>query len=144
MIGREPPGELQTLIPHAGRMCLIDAVEAWDDRSIRCITRSHRDPANPLRSHGRLAALHLFEYGAQAMALHGGLLAREDAQGAAATGMLAAVRDVELAIDRIDDIQETLTIVARQLLGGATGWLYEFEVNAGARWLARGRVTVMP
>jgi predicted hotdog family 3-hydroxylacyl-ACP dehydratase len=145
VIRREPTGDLAELIPHAGSMCLIDTVEAWDERTIRCTTRSHRDPLNPLRRHDRLATLHLCEYGGQAMALHGGLLAREkNGQGSkAAPGMLVAVRDVELAVDRIDDIDNPLTIVACQMIAGSGGWLYEFEVSDGRRRLARGRVTVM-
>ena len=65
--------EIRTLIPHSGLMCLLDDVMQWDDRSIVCITNTHRDPANPLRREGCLAAVHAFEYGAQAAAVHGGL-----------------------------------------------------------------------
>src|SRR5207247_9692194 len=65
--------EIRTLIPHSGLMCLLDEVTQWDDRSIVCITNTHRDPGNPLLREGRLSALHAFEYGAQAAAVHGGL-----------------------------------------------------------------------
>src|SRR5207249_9236852 len=58
--------EIRTLIPHSGLMCLLDQVTQWDDRSIKCVANTHRDPANPLRRSGHLAALHAFEYGAQA------------------------------------------------------------------------------
>src|SRR6266496_5033821 len=58
--------EIRTLVPHSGLMCLLDEVTQWDDRSIVCVTNTHRDPANPLRRHERLSALHAFEYGAQA------------------------------------------------------------------------------
>lgn len=124
-------------------MCLLDAVESWDDFGIRCTTRSHRDQQNPLRRKQQLAALHLCEYGAQAMALHGGLLARRDTGGKAATGMLVALREVEFAVDRVDDIAEALTVTARKQIGGPAGWLYQFEVSAGDRRLARGRVSVI-
>lgn len=120
-------------------MCLLDSVEAWDESSIRCTTRSHCDPGNPLRNGDHLTALHLCEYGAQAMAVHGGLLAG----GKAAPGVLAALRDVEFAVNRIDDIDESLTVIARKKIAGPTGGLYEFEISAGSRWLARGRVTVI-
>lgn len=138
-----PIGDLRELIPHAGRMCLLDAVQAWDEQTIHCTTNSHCDPGNPLRSGNRLAALHLCEYGAQAMAVHGGLLARREHGGKAAPGMLASLREVAFAVHRIDDIQEPLTVVARKKIAGPTGWLYEFEVTVGARWLARGRVSVI-
>ncbi len=144
MTNRCNVGDLRELIPHALRMCLLDAVEHWDEHGIRCTTLSHRDPLNPLRNHGRLAALHLCEYGAQAMALHGGLLARRKHAGRAAPGMLAGLRQVELGVERIDDLEELLTVSARLKVGGPDGWLYEFEVDAGSRWLARGRVSVIP
>jgi predicted hotdog family 3-hydroxylacyl-ACP dehydratase len=131
------------LIPHAQRMCLLDAVEAWDAASIRCSTRSHRDPHNPLRSGERLAALHLCEYGAQATAVHGGLLAQRDHGGKAAPGLLGALREVEFAVEHIDDIAEALTVSAHRLVAASDGWLYRFEVHAGSRWLARGRVSVI-
>src|SRR5437588_12827522 len=89
--------EIRTLIPHSCLLCLLDEVTQWDDRSIVCITNSHRDPANPLRREGRLSALHAFEYGAQAAAVHGGLRARS-VGATAAPGYLAALRDGRLHI----------------------------------------------
>ena len=62
-------------IPHSGTMCLLDRLEAWDDVAIRCTTGSHARPDNPLRTASGLLAPNLVEYAAQAMALHGGLLA---------------------------------------------------------------------
>jgi predicted hotdog family 3-hydroxylacyl-ACP dehydratase len=134
---------IDALIPHGGRMSLLARVDAWDDDSIRCRTLSHLDPANPLRSGGQLAALHLCEYGAQAMALHGGLLARRDHAERAAPGMLVALRAVEFAVGRIDDIEQVLSVSAQRLLGDAGACLYQFEVSAAGRWLARGRVSVI-
>ncbi len=61
-------------LPHAGRMCLLDRLEAWDGDSITCFATSHRDAHNPLRRAGRLPAVAGVEYAAQAMALHGNLL----------------------------------------------------------------------
>src|SRR5437762_13790353 len=87
--------EIRTLIPHSGSMCLLDSVTQWDDRSIVCVTNTHRDPANPLRRAGRLSALHAFEYGAQAAAVHGGLRARS-AGATAPPGYLAALRNARL------------------------------------------------
>lgn len=135
--------EWQNLIPHRGAMSLLDSVLAWDDTRIHLSAFSHRDPDNPLRSDGQLRALHLCEYGAQAMAVHGGLLARREHGGKAMPGVLASLREVEFAVERIDDIDGPLTVVAHKKIAGSGGWLYEFEVNAGARWLARGRVSVI-
>jgi len=66
-------GSIRELIPHAGTMCLLEHVVAFDDTSIRCETRSHLDVNNPLRYKGRLSSLCGIEYAAQAMALHGAL-----------------------------------------------------------------------
>ena len=89
--------EIRTLIPHSGLMCLLDEVTQWDDRSITCVTNTHRDPANPLRRDGRLSAVHAFEYGAQAAAVHGGLRARSVGE-IAPPGYLAALRDARLHV----------------------------------------------
>ena len=96
--------EIRTLIPHSGLMCLLDEVTQWDDRSITCVTNTHRDSANPLRRDGRLSAVHAFEYGAQAAAVHGGLRARS-VGATAPPGYLAALRDARLHVVFLDDIQ---------------------------------------
>src|SRR5471030_209789 len=105
------------LIPHRGAMCLLDAVLVWDESRIHARAVSHLDPANPLRSDGMLRAVNLCEYGAQAMAIHGGLLARS-AGSVAAPGMLVSLRAVELHVARIDDLPGDLLIQAEKLLDG--------------------------
>src|ERR1700704_586052 len=104
----------QALIPHQGTMCLLDEVVAWDANTIHARSRTHLRADNPLRSDGRLRAVHLCEYGAQAMAVHGGLLARA-AGGTAAPGFLVSLRAVELAIARIDDLSDVLDVHAEKL-----------------------------
>ncbi|MGH6631607.1 MAG: hydroxymyristoyl-ACP dehydratase, partial [Burkholderiales bacterium] len=89
-----------------------------------------------------LHALHLAEYGAQAMAIHGGLLARERGERAP-PGFLAVIRELKLQVNRLDDLAAPLQTEARMLLGGAGGWTYEFKASAGGRPLGSGRVTVM-
>ena len=54
---------IEALVPHAGTMCLWDEVVSWDEDRIVLRADNHRDPAHPLRSGGRLRALHLCEYG---------------------------------------------------------------------------------
>ena len=65
--------QIATLIPHAGAMCLLDAVIAWDATTITCLASSHRTPTNPLAARGRLEVVCGVEYAAQAMAVHGAL-----------------------------------------------------------------------
>ena len=130
------------MIPHQGAMCLWDAVTDWDDARIRLRSAGHRDPAHPLRSDGRLRAVHLCEYGAQAMAVHGGLVARESG-GVAAPGYLVALRAVELFVERVDDLPEALGVHAEKLLGDENGWQYAFRIEHAGMLLATGRAAVM-
>ena len=138
-IGR---ADILALVPHQGAMCLWDEVRAWDARTIHVSAHNHRDPAHPLRSEGRLRAIHLCEYGAQAMAVHGGLLAR-DAGGIARPGLLVALRGVELHVERIDDLPGTLECSAEVLSDGDAGWQYSFRIEHGGTLLAEGRAAVM-
>ena len=134
--------EIAALIPHQGAMCLLDEALRWDDSTIECRTATHRAPGNPLRANGALAAIHLVEYGAQAMAVHGGLLAR-DKGGKASPGLLVAVRDVKLGVARVDDIAGDLRVRAKKLVANPDGWLYSFEVRTDEKLLASGRVGVI-
>jgi predicted hotdog family 3-hydroxylacyl-ACP dehydratase len=142
-VSREPLDHavIAALIPHAGTMCLLHEVVAWDAESIECRARSHRDPANPLRARGELAAVHGVEYAAQAMALHGALLG---GAGAPATrpGYIGAIRSLELNVPRLDIVRDELTVRAERLAGDASHVLYAFAVHAGDRVLVEGRISV--
>lgn len=134
--------EIRTLIPHAGLMCLLNSVIKWDDRSIVCTSDTHRDPDNPLRRDGRLSALHAFEYGAQAAAVHGGLRARSAGE-TAPPGYLAALRDAHFHVVRLDDILLPLQVYACRLFGDNVNTVYECRISAGDVLLADGRITIM-
>lgn len=136
------PLDWRQLIPHRGAMCLLDAVVAWDDARIHMTARSHARADNPLRSDGRLRAVHLCEYGAQAMAVHGGLLAAR-AGASAAPGFLVALRAVSLQVERIDDLPHALDVHAEQLAASDASWQYAFRVEHDGRVLAEGRAAVM-
>ena len=155
-------------LPHAGRMCLLERLAAWDNDSITCLASSHRDANNPLRRGGRLHAVAGVEYAAQAMALHGSLLSAPTAMdggsaeyagavfpptamdgGSAeyagavfrppAMGYLASVRDLKLGIEDLAAVTEDLQVTARRLSGDAGGFIYEFEIRGGERLLLSGR-----
>jgi predicted hotdog family 3-hydroxylacyl-ACP dehydratase len=134
--------EIRTLIPHSGLMCLLDEVTRWDERSIVCISNTHRDPTNPLRRQGRLSAVHAFEYGAQAAAVHGGLRARA-AGTIAPPGYLAALRGARLHVTRLDYIHLPLQICSTHLFGDAANTVYEFVLSAATVVVAEGRVTIV-
>jgi len=127
-------------------MCLLDAVVAWDDARIVCQTGSHRAPDHPLRAQGRLGAACGVELAAQAMAVHGALLAEREPDGGRATprgGVLASVRSVNLYVQRLDTIAIDLTVTAERLLGDANHVLYGFRIEAGAQLLLEGRAAVV-
>jgi predicted hotdog family 3-hydroxylacyl-ACP dehydratase len=128
-------------IPHQGSMCLLDAVTAWDPAHIRCTATSHRAPDNPLHAGGRLGVMAGIEYAAQAMAVHGALLAGDTAPPA--PGFLGSARGVECLVDRLDDVDAPLDIEAERLSGDARTLLYAFTVSAAGRPLLRGRAAVV-
>lgn len=129
-------------IPHSGTMCLLERLESWDAESIHCNTTSHLHADNPLRTAGGLMAPNAIEYAAQAMALHGGLLAVEGEPPSA--GFLASARNVRFGVDRLDAVAGALQVRARRLSGDANQVLYEFSVTAadGAS-VADGRAVVV-
>ncbi len=128
-------------IPHQGDMCLLDAVVDWSEAAISCIANSHADPANPLRADGRLGAAAGIEYAAQAMAIHGALLAGSD--GAPRQGYLTSVRGVTLHVARLDDLPGSLDVHAERLSGDASNVLYQFSVSHAGRCLLAGRAAVV-
>lgn len=135
-------GELCTLLPHAGDMCLLDSVEYWSQTSIRCISNSHLLSQNPLSTNNQLVALHAIEYGAQTMGVHGGLLARE--QGTQpAQGFIAALRDINLYVDYLHDKPDPMHIQAEALLQNVNAMIYSFQINSGDVPIADGRITVV-
>ena len=128
-------------IPHQGTMCLLDAVQSWSAETIACTAHSHRDPANPLRAGGRLGAANGIEYAAQAMAIHGALLAGNDGQPR--QGYLTSVRGVTLHTDRLDDLPGELAVHAERLSGDSNNILYQFSLSHGGDCLLEGRAAVI-
>ncbi|HEX5461335.1 MAG TPA: hypothetical protein VFX20_15330 [Steroidobacteraceae bacterium] len=129
-------------IPHQGRMCLLEEVLSWDAARIRCRATSHRLADNPLRSHGRLGAACGVEYAAQAMAVHGAIMAFNSGTAARA-GLLTSVRNLVLRATRLDDLDTDLIASAERLAGDEAGTLYEFTVASGGRELLNGRAGIV-
>jgi predicted hotdog family 3-hydroxylacyl-ACP dehydratase len=133
--------DIAALIPHSGRMCLLDEVREWNGERIVCISRSHGAPDHPLRVGDALPALCGVEYAAQAMAVHGGLTALEGKRPRA--GYLAALRDVKTARARLDDLAGELTIEAARLMGEGATVIYQFKLTAQGAEVLSGRATVV-
>ncbi len=134
-------GWIAAHIPHHGNMCLLDRVLDWDAQRIVCEALSHTDTTNPLRDAGRLGAATGVEYAAQAMAVHGALLAQSD--GVPTQGYLTSVRGLSLHSDRLDDAEGPLTITAERLSGDARLILYQFTVHSADRCLIEGKASVV-
>jgi predicted hotdog family 3-hydroxylacyl-ACP dehydratase len=128
-------------IPHQGDMCLLQRVEEWSAQHVRCSASSHREPDNPLRAHGRLAAACGIEYAAQAMAVHGALLAPQQVRPR--SGFLASVRAATLHVGRLDDIASDLMVQATLYSSDGNNVLYDFSINAEGRTLIEGRAAVI-
>jgi predicted hotdog family 3-hydroxylacyl-ACP dehydratase len=124
-------------------MCLLDRIATWNEQRVSCVSSSHRRSDHPLRRDGILGAIHLLEYAAQATAVHGALAAHGDSDRAPEK-YLAAARDFELHVTRLDDVRADLHIDAECLLAMGDGVIYGFRVTAADRLLAEGRVIVAP
>ncbi|MDB5368457.1 MAG: hypothetical protein JWP20_15 [Roseomonas sp.] len=127
------------LVPHQGAMCLLDRALDWGTAHILCTTARHRDPAHPLRRDGMLPAVCGLEFALQAMALHGALRA-----GAAQPlGFVSSLREVALAVARLDDIAGDLRIEAVALVAEAGGFIYRFTIAGDGRDLLSGQAAVI-
>jgi predicted hotdog family 3-hydroxylacyl-ACP dehydratase len=129
------------LIPHAGAMCLLDEVIAWDATTIKCRTASHRESDNPLARGGGLATICGIEYAAQAMAVHGRLANTIGLRPAA--GFLASVREVRCEVERLDLLRGDLVITAERLLGDTARVIYRFALVCGETPVISGRAAVV-
>ena len=138
-----PKTDWAALIPHAGTMCLLDAVVAWDEHTIHAVTEGHVRADNPLRGAQGLHAVHLAEYGAQAMAVHGALLARASGAKTAKPGRLVSLRDVQLLADYVDTCDGRLDVHAQCLQAGEASAQYLFRIEHRGQLLASGRAAVI-
>jgi len=136
---------IEAHIPHQGRMCLLDEVVNWSAEGISCRSGAHRAADHPLRAHGRLGIACGIEFAAQAMAVHGALIADvHDASDAKPpAGILASVRGVRLHVARLDDVQSDLICGALRIAGDRGSILYEFELHSATMRLLSGRATVL-
>lgn len=123
-------------------MCLLNSVLTWDQITIQCDATSHRSATNPLRAHGRLGSVCGIEYAAQAMAIHGALLAPSDSTSPR-IGYLVSIRGTTLHVARLDNIATDLQISANCITTSSNNILYEFSVSTCGQLLLAGRATVV-
>lgn len=128
-------------IPHQGTMCLWDTVQEWNQRHIVLSSTTHRQATHPLRQANQLHSVILCEYAAQAMAVHGGLMAQAE-HSPMRVGRLVALHNVHLSVDRIDTLNGLLYCHATCLARNGLSASYTFQLSHTGDQLAAGRATV--
>ena len=78
------------------------------------------------------------EYAAQAMAVHGAL-SRRDSKEEQRPGYLASIKNLELLVSRLDDIDSDLMIDAKLLMRDKEFFIYQFRISSEDRNLLSGR-----
>ncbi len=130
-------------IPHQGRMCLLDRVERVGASDAVCSAVSHAAIDIPMRHGDRLGAACGIEYAAQAMALHGALVAQARGVPPATMGFLVSVRSVKLHVRRLDDAGDRISVQVTNEADNGDHSIYSFALSAAGRPLLDGRAVVM-
>ena len=133
---------IESHIPHQGSMCLLKSVCSWNQEKIICDANSHVAVDNPLRAHWQLGIACGIEYAAQAMAVHGALLAPVNSDKPK-VGYLVSVRGINMFVTRLDDIDADLSITAICIMANENNMLYQFTVCANNKVLLEGRAAVV-
>ncbi len=135
--------DIETLIPHSGGMCLLEKIISYSSEEMICQTTSHLSDKNPLKENGSLSKMHLIEYGAQAVAVHGGLIEKIFSSDAEPKlGYIAVLKSIKWGGG---DFQTPL-LEGKALLitENEASKLYEFEVrDAEQQSVCTGRVMVV-
>lgn len=133
--------QIANLIPHAGDMCLLERVMAWDASSICCTTASHLLPDHPLAVNGKLNSACGVEYAAQAMAVHGALAGANNDRPQ--RGYLVSVRALIVTVPRLDTLQGALIVEATRLAGEGSQMSYRFILRSAGLTVLQGRAAVV-
>lgn len=133
--------EINQLIPHEGEMCLWDSVLAFDEFSLRCRTARHLAKTHPLKTNGCLSKLHLIEFGAQSIAIHGGLLSQQGLK-LPRPGYLASVKNIHFGT--FNDQTPHIYCHSSQIMSDNQSKLYQFELTDNEqRLICAGRALVI-
>lgn len=127
-------------VPHTGRMCLLDRVLYWDERSLRCAAISHLHADNPMREAAGLAALAGIEYAAQAAAVHSALV-----HGTAEprSGVLAALKNVTAVRPWLPETTNEIIVEVTLLHRDPAGGIFAFTLFAESECVLSGQFTLM-
>jgi predicted hotdog family 3-hydroxylacyl-ACP dehydratase len=135
--------QIEGLLPHHGKMFLLEHVFAYDRDAIECGAVSHRDADNPLRHADKLPAHAAIEYAAQAAGVHGGLLNRDvNPTAAPQMGYLAVLTDMQWNVERLDDLPDVLRIYAQRTAVTPGGRLYRVRIEHQAQVIMSGELVI--
>ena len=130
---------IEALIPHGGAMVLLDRVVSHDETRILCSTMSHRRADNPLLRDQRLPTVVGAEYGAQAAAVHGALLADEPVR----PGRVVLLRAMSWTRQFLEDIPAPIEVHAESLHRDAGNIAYGFALIAEGDELLHGECGII-
>jgi predicted hotdog family 3-hydroxylacyl-ACP dehydratase len=123
-------------------MCLLDGVESWDDKQIVCTSTTHQNQDNPLAENNRLACINAVEYGAQAVAIHGNLIAKNLNMPLPESGFLVQIKALEFDDCNLSSLPEALIISAQQIYIDPGSLLYSITIQHGQDQLMQGRIMI--
>ncbi len=133
--------ELCQMLPHGEDMCLLHAVDWWNESAISCIARSHRDPNNPLRRNNVLESVCGVEYAAQAMAIHIRLTNPEKSMDRK-MGYVGAIREMIIHSSTLDGFSHHLEVSASVMITQGANYMYAFRVTTLGEDILSGRASV--
>ena len=134
--------KLCELIPHERAMCLLDSVTRWDDEHIECISSSHLERDNPLLDGGRLNCVNAIEYGAQAAAIHGILMARKSGAQPPTSGVLVQVKNMQIKDCDLAQLSAEMDIHAHRIYSDNTSMVYTITISCKSEVLLDGRIMI--
>lgn len=131
--------DLDRLIPHRGRMSLLDEVERFADDGVVCRATVAAD--SPFLDGGAVAAVVALEYMAQAAAVWSGLTLEREGR-APRGGFLVSVPAMSLRVDALAP-GDRLLVHARNLYRGADSAAFACAVERGGATIAEATLTAM-
>ena len=133
--------EIIALIPHGEEMSLLDKVTSWNNEQITCSTLSHTHSNNPLRVNNELHSCSLIEYGAQAAAIHAGLLTGSISKHNG-TAFVGAIKNITWSHPLVPNNGD-LIITATVEFADENGAIYRFEALHQDIMIISGRLILV-
>ncbi|HET9598486.1 MAG TPA: 3-hydroxylacyl-ACP dehydratase [Anaeromyxobacteraceae bacterium] len=131
-----PP--IASVVPHSGRMLLLDEVVAFDGSRVVCRVRLR--PGSTFMEAGRVRAIVALEYMAQAVAAFAGLRARAAGE-AVRVGFLLGTRELRLEVEGFQAGDE-LVVEATHVWGDEELGSFDCAVRQAERQVASATLNV--